>query len=46
MGSILAEYQPKPSHMDMIQTNFHDFVPNLAFFTLYMLYIQIKYLLY
>ena len=31
MGSILVEYEPEPSHMDLIRTIFHDFVLNLAF---------------
>ena len=31
MGSIVVEYQPKRSHMDLIRTNFHDCVRNLAF---------------
>ena len=25
VGSILAEYQPDPSHMDLVRTNVHDF---------------------
>ena len=29
VGSILVEYEPEPSHLDLIQTNFPDFVPNL-----------------
>ena len=29
VGSILVEYEPEPSHVDLIQTNFPDFVPNL-----------------
>ena len=37
MGSILAEYQPEPSHMDLTRTNFHGFVPNLAFFNVYII---------
>ena len=28
VGSILVEYEPKPSHMDLIRTRFHDFCPN------------------
>ena len=28
VGSILAEYEPKPSHMDMVQTRFPDLCPN------------------
>ena len=31
LGSILAEYQLKPSHMDLIRTKFHDFDLNLVF---------------
>ena len=27
MGSILVEYHPKRSHMDLIRTKFHDFAP-------------------
>ena len=30
MGWILVEYEPKPSHGDLIQINFLDFVPNLG----------------
>ena len=49
MGSILVEYQPERSHMDLTRTIFHDFVPNLAFFNLlklYICFIQIVDLLY
>ena len=34
MGSILVEYHSKPKLVDLIQTNFHDFVQNLAFWVL------------
>ena len=34
MGSILVEYEPEPSHGDLIQTNFPDFVPNLGWGTI------------
>ena len=27
VGSILVEYLPKPGHMDLIRTRFHDFHP-------------------
>ena len=30
MGSILADYEPERSHMDLIRTIFHDFLPKLA----------------
>ena len=40
VGSILVEYEPKPSHMDLIRTRFHDFEPNLAFYNLYICYIE------
>ena len=30
MGLILVEYEPKPSHTDLIRTKFPDFVQNLA----------------
>ena len=33
MGSILVEYEPEPSHVDLIRTNFLDFVPNLGWGT-------------
>ena len=46
VGSILVEYQPKPSHMDLIRTRFHDFRPNLAFCNLYICCIDTIYLLY
>ena len=46
MGLILAECQPERSHMDLIRTNFHDFVRNRAFPNLYICYIEIVYLLY
>ena len=46
VGSILAEYQPERSHMDLIRTNFHDFVQNLAFFNLYICSIETVYVLY
>ena len=26
VGLILVEYEPEPSHMDLIQTRFHDFL--------------------
>ena len=35
IGSILVEYQPEWSHMDLIRTKFHDFVKNLAFSNLH-----------
>jgi len=38
MGSILGEYQPKPSYMDLIRPIFHDFVPNLPLFNLFHMY--------
>ena len=40
VGSILVEYQPERSHMDLVRTNFHDFSPNLVFFNLYICYIE------
>ena len=46
VGSILAEYQPEGSHMDLMRTNFHDFVQNLAFFNLYICSRETVYLLY
>ena len=46
MGWILAEYHPERRHMDLIRTKFHDFVQNLAFFSLYICSIQTIYLLY
>ena len=39
MGSISMKYGPKPSHMDLKQTNFRDFVPNLAYLNLFHMYI-------
>ena len=46
MGSILVEYEPKPSHMDLIRTRFHDIDPNLAFYNLHICYIENIHLLY
>ena len=46
MGSILVEYEPEPSQVDLIRTRFHDFEPNLAFYNLYISYIETMYLLY
>ena len=40
VGSILVEYQPERSHMDLVRTIFHDFSPNLVFFNLYICYIE------
>ena len=48
VGSILYEYEPERSHMDLFRIHFHDF-PNLAFsnlHNLYICYIDIVYLLY
>ena len=39
MGSISMKYRPKRTHMDLIRTNFLDFVPNLAYFNLFNMYI-------
>ena len=49
MGAILRNYRPKPSHMDPVRSNFHDFPPNLAFSNLHSLHIcflESIYLLY
>ena len=49
MGTILRNYQPKPSHMDPVRSNFHDFPPDLAVSNLHSLhicYIESIYLLY
>ena len=37
--SILYEYEPERSHMDLFRISFHDFLPNLAFSNLHNLYI-------
>ena len=39
MGSISMKYRPKRTHMDLIRTIFLDFVPNLAYFNLFNMYI-------
>ena len=49
VGTILRNYQPKPSHMDPVRSNFHDFPPDLAVSNLHSLhicYIESIYLLY
>ena len=41
VGSILYEYQPERSHMDLFRIHFHDFPPkNLGFSNLHNLYIR------
>ena len=39
MGAILRNYRPKPSHMDLVRSNFHEFPPDLAFSNLHSLHI-------
>ena len=39
MASILYEYQPEWSHLDLFPNSFHDFLQNLAIFNLRNLYI-------
>ena len=46
MRSILVEYQPERSHVDLIRTKFHDFVPILTSFDLFICYVPTIYLLY
>ena len=40
VGSILYEYQPERSHMDLFRIRFHDFPPNLALSSLHNLYLR------
>ena len=49
MGAILRNYRHKPSHMDLVRSNFHDFPPDLAvsnLHSLYIRYVESMYLLY
>jgi len=45
VGSIQVKYQPKPKHMALIQTTFHDIVSSLTLFNLYVCFLKLTYVL-